>query len=89
MVNQASGMLQTIKTLDSPIDVAANTQLVNAIDAFDSALTGMDNAALVAMIENLEVYCCLIRDQYEELTTIQVCFFCCLCSLVSCFVRYV
>ena len=50
MVNQASGMLQTIKTLDTPIDVANNAQLVNAIDAFDSALTAMDNAAFVAMI---------------------------------------
>merc|ERR1711962_1208497 len=55
MITQASGMLQTIKTLDAPIDVANTPQLVNAIDQFDAALTGMDNAALVSVIENLDV----------------------------------
>jgi len=62
MVNQASGMLQTIKTLDTPIDVANNAQLVSAIDAFDAALTGMDNAALVAVIENLDITALLDAD---------------------------
>merc|ERR1712158_308477 len=62
MVNQASGMLQTIKTLDTPIDVANNAQLVSAIDAFDAALTGMDNAALVAVIENLDITSLLDAD---------------------------
>ena len=62
MVNQASGMLQTIKTLNDPIDVANNAALVNAIDAFDTALTGMDNAALVSMIENLDITALIDAD---------------------------
>lgn len=62
MVNQASGMLQTIKTLNDPIDVANNAALVNAIDAFDTALNGMDNAALVSMIENLDITALIDAD---------------------------
>ena len=70
MVSQASGMLQTIKTLDSPIDVASNTALVNAIDAFDAALVGMDNAALVAMIENLDVTALIDADGNLDATAL-------------------
>ena len=55
MVNQVSGMLQTIKTLETPIDVANNLALHRAIDAFATALTGIDTAALVSMIENLDI----------------------------------
>jgi len=62
MITQASGMLQTIKTLDAPIDVANTPQLVNAIDQFDAALTGMDNAALVSVIENLDVTALIDAD---------------------------
>ena len=70
MVNQASGMLQTIKTLDAPIDVANNAQLVNAIDAFDTALTGMDNAALVSMIENLDITALIDADGNLDATAL-------------------
>lgn len=62
MVSQASGMLQMIKTLDAPIDVANNAALVGAIDAFDTALNGMDNAALVSMIQNLDVTALIDAD---------------------------
>merc|ERR1712076_306674 len=70
MVNQASGMLQTIKTLDAPIDVASNAALVNAIDAFDTALTGMDNAALVSMIENLDITALIDADGNLDATAL-------------------
>merc|ERR1712227_34761 len=54
MVNQASGMLQTIKTLDAPIDVANNAQLVNAIAALVSMIQNLDITALIDADGNLD-----------------------------------
>jgi hypothetical protein len=55
MINQASGYLDTMKTLTTPIDIAGNANLLNAIDAFDTAITDMDTQVLVDIISSLDV----------------------------------
>jgi len=55
LVSQASGMLTGLTALDTPLDIAGNAALVAAINDFNTALTTMDNAALVSIIEGIDV----------------------------------
>jgi len=55
LVNQASVMLTGLTVLDTPIDIAGNAALVGAINDFNTALTTMDNQALVGIIEGIDI----------------------------------
>ena len=48
-------MLTGLTALDTPLDIAGNAALVAAINDFNTALTTMDNAALVSIIEGIDV----------------------------------
>jgi len=55
LVSQATGMLTDLATLTTPIDVAGNPALVAAINDFNTALTNMDNQALVSIISGIDI----------------------------------